>query len=808
MPSDRTGTDSRNQILRSLGFLLVLSVVGAAYPVAMEQNLSWRFWAGLGGLLATNLVFFCRKGRCSPALVFLLDTILVGLLFAALGERAPEFYILFALTLLVAAAGRRPACALAATVSAGALYVFLLHRNAPAASLLTGAVLTRLSFFFAYSLFIAFLGSEFEKAQCSARESEAKYRTLADALPEVVFEADRNGRITYANARGFELFGYGEADLAAGLPLLDMIAPEDRPRAGANMARVLGGDTRRGTQYAACRKDGTRFPISIHSAPIARQGGIVGLRGIVVDMTELSRVEQALQEERDRARAYLDVAEVLLLVLSPSGEVVLINRKGCRILGYSEADLAGRSWIGTCVRPADRAGAAAVLRDRIAGSGDPDACQESHVVTRDGKERLIAWRTALLRDRAGAVVGMIQSGEDITERKRLEEQLRQAHKMEAVGQLAGGIAHDFNNLLMVMNGHADILLGRPPDAEEARLHLDVILKTGERAALLTRQLLAFSRRQVLQPRPLDLNEVVNDMDRMLRRVIPENILTVTALTPVLWHALADRGQIEQAILNLAINARDAMPNGGTLTFETANATLDATTAGSQPFDVRPGPYVLLAVRDTGCGMPEHVKDHLFEPFYTTKPAGAGTGLGLATVFGIIKQSNGHIEVKSEEGRGTTIRLYLPRCAGAATGRGETTVVHLARGTETILLVEDMDEIRELVREQLTTLGYAVHTARNGKAALEEVRRNGPIQMLLTDVVMPLMNGSELARHLREICPGVKVLFMSGYPEPPPQGAPVEHYIQKPVNLDSLSRKIRAVLDGDRAAGDASLERSR
>jgi CheY-like chemotaxis protein len=323
--------------------------------------------------------------------------------------------------------------------------------------------------------------------------------------------------------------------------------------------------------------------------------------------------------------------------------------------------------------------------------------------------------------------------------------------------------------------------------------------------LLTRQLLAFSRRQVLQPRPFDLNEVITDMDRMLRRVIPENILITTALTPAVWHALADRGQVEQVILNLAINARDAMPDGGSLTFETANVTLDEAFRKSHSFDVRTGPYVMLAVHDTGCGMSEGVKAHLFEPFYTTKPVGQGTGLGLATAFGIVKQSGGHIEVVSESGKGTTIRLYLPRCARATADAGGTKVSHLLRGQETILLVEDMDTVRELVREQLETLGYVVRSACNGEEALEESRRDGPIQLLLTDVVMPVMSGSELARRVRESHPSVKVLFMSGYPEPLEKMTPIGHYIQKPVSLDGLSRKIRAVLDGDKPAREVPLQ---
>jgi two-component system cell cycle sensor histidine kinase/response regulator CckA len=797
MPADRTGveTDGRDKILRALGFLLALAVAGAAYPVAMERGLSWWFWAGLGCLFASNLFFFSRKGRGSASLVFLLNTVLVGLLFVELGERAPEFFILYALTLLVAAAGRKPVGAVAATVVAVALYAFLKQRNDPAVDLLSGAFLTRIAFFYAYSLFIAYLGSEYEKAQRSARESETQFKALADALPEVVFEADTTCRITFANARGFDLFGYTEADVADGVTLLDMIVPEEQSRARDDLVLLMGGDTQRGTKYTARRKDGSKFQISIHVAPILRGGKVAGLRGIVIDMTEHDRAEQALQEERDRARTYLDVAEVMLVVLNLGGEVVHINRKGCRILGYVENELVKMNWFKTCVRAADREAVVAAFRDVVAGRVGIDEYRESHVVARNGTERLIAWHNALFRDRSGQIVGTIMSGEDITEKKRMEAQLRQAHKMEAVGQLAGGIAHDFNNLLMVMNGYVSSLLDQQVSPDEARHNLAVVLKSGERAALLTRQLLAFSRRQVLQLQSLDLNEVVIDLDKMLRRVIPENITLTTTLARDLGCAWADRGQVEQVILNLAINARDAMPDGGTLAIETANVTLDDAFQKSRPYAIKPGPYVMLAMSDTGRGMDENVKAHLFEPFYTTKPIGQGTGLGLATVYGIVKQSNGYIDVQSEKGKGATFRIYLPCATGAADEKTAAGGAGLKRGNETILLVEDMDAVRDLIREQLQTLGYTVRSACDGKLALELLgHEDGPVHLLLTDVVMPHMSGQELAQRLREIRPDVKVILMSGYPDPLDKLSPIENYMQKPISLNDLSLKIRAVLD--------------
>jgi nitrogen-specific signal transduction histidine kinase/ActR/RegA family two-component response regulator len=392
--------------------------------------------------------------------------------------------------------------------------------------------------------------------------------------------------------------------------------------------------------------------------------------------------------------------------------------------------------------------------------------------------------------------------EDVTERRALEDQLRQSQKMEAVGRLAGGVAHDFNNLLTVIKGYSELMLDQLQQADPLRGSIEEVKKAADRAAGLTRQLLAFSRKQVLAPRVLDLNSIVTNMERLLQRLIGEDVQLATQLYGELGRVKADPGQTEQVIMNLAVNARDAMPKGGKLVITTSNAFLDAASLPRQT--VVPGPYVRVDVSDSGVGMTPEVMSRIFEPFFTTKEQGKGTGLGLSTVYGIVQQSGGYVDVQSEIGKGSTFSVYLPRVDERAEAPvAGSTLPERQAGTETILLVEDEDGVRNLARQLLQKHGYSVlDTRHGGEALLVCERHQGAIHLLLTDVILSQMSGRDLARRLAQIRPQMKVLYMSGY-----SGDAVEqhgvfdlgvHFLQKPFSAEGLISKVREVLDAPAA----------
>jgi len=397
---------------------------------------------------------------------------------------------------------------------------------------------------------------------------------------------------------------------------------------------------------------------------------------------------------------------------------------------------------------------------------------------------------------------------DVTEQRRLQAQLMQAQKMEAVGRLAGGVAHDFNNLLTVIISYSDLLLEDLGRDDPKREDVAAVRKAAEGAAALTHQLLAFSRQQVLQPKVLDVNATVASTEKLLRRLIGEDIQLVAKLGSGLGSVKADPGQIEQVIMNLAVNARDAMPAGGQLTIETANVEMDEAYVRGHPL-AQPGRYVMLAVSDTGTGMDEQTKAHIFEPFFTTKELGKGTGLGLATVYGIVKQSGGFIWLYSEPGHGTSFKIYMPRVDESAERATPAAAAPLPRGTETILVVEDAPAVRAVTRQVLERQGYTVLEAPNGGAALVlATKHHGPIHLLLTDVVMPGVNGRQLAEQLARPRPDMMVLFTSGYTD----DSVVRHgvlesgiaYLQKPFTPDGVARKVREVLDSSRDSGRGPL----
>jgi len=438
----------------------------------------------------------------------------------------------------------------------------------------------------------------------------------------------------------------------------------------------------------------------------------------------------------------------------------------------------------------------------VLASGQPRLEIEESQRRSDGSQAVISVSKVPLRDATGQIIGILGFYTDITERKRLAEQYRQAQRMEAIGQLAGGVAHDFNNLLTIITGYTDLLISGASSEDPSRAFLGEIQKAAQRAASLTRQLLAFSRRQVLAPVVMSLHDVIANMDAMFRHFLRENIEVVSHLEPRLWRVEADPAQIEQVLLNLAANAGDAMSHGGTFTITTANVVVDEAFSRKQP-DVSPGRYAKISITDTGTGMDERTQARLFEPFFTTKEIGKGPGLGLATAYGILKQSGGHIEVESELGKGTTFNIYLPAHAedpaeaSGSSAHGEPGPPMPAR--ETILLVEDDPGVRFLVREVLGQLGYGVLEARDGSEGVRLCRSsNTTIHLVLSDVVMPNMNGRELREHLLETRPNLKFLYMSGYTDDSVVlkgvGAAGAAFLQKPFTPRVLARKVREVLD--------------
>jgi PAS domain S-box-containing protein len=601
---------------------------------------------------------------------------------------------------------------------------------------------------------------------------------LLEALPDAVVAVDREGTIVQANSQAQELFGYKRDQLIG--QKVEMLVPEGyrgqhhqhrKNFAQAPKTRRMGADL----DLYGRRRNGSEFPVEISLSPVSTEKGTLVLSAIR-DISDRKRIAEELRraneelhrrsneelgEYRSRLASIIDSSEDAILSKDLNGVITSWNKGAEHIYGYTPEEVVGKPI--SLLTPGDRPDEIPEILEKIA-RGESTEHYESVRVTKDGRQLSVSISVSPLRNAAGEIVGASAIARDITAQKRTEGQLRQSQKMEAIGRLAGGVAHDFNNILGIINACSEFLRDRIDPASESSLYVENIKKAIERGRSLTKQMMAFSRTSAVQPRILDLNERLREISKLLRPLLGKDIEILLVPRSPTAVVEIDPGQLDQVVVNLAVNARDAMPRGGKFILETGVVDFDDSFA-EQKQAMAAGKYVLLAVSDTGSGMDEATASHIFEPFFTTKEAGRGTGLGLSTVYGIVKQSAGHILVYSEPGHGTTFRVYLPSAEhkiGVAS-RPEVEAVSPKRQAATILLVEDDDIMRSLTRKLLEENGFTVVEADDGKSALEWMESHPePIDLLLTDVVMRRMSGPELVERLSASRPNVKVVYMSGY----------------------------------------------
>ncbi|HEX9582178.1 MAG TPA: response regulator [Gemmatimonadales bacterium] len=640
---------------------------------------------------------------------------------------------------------------------------------------------------------------ERHEVQEALLRSEARFQDLFDNAPVALYRTTPTGAIVDANPALVALLGYPSREALLGQRAPDhYVDPEERRQWAERLDRF---GTAVDFEVRLRRHDGAEILVE-NTGRVVRDadGGVGYYEGSLVDITERRRAEHDLRAAQERLQQIVRASVAVIYALEVKGAelgIRWVSENVTTVLGWTPAETESAGWWTGQVHPDDRERVTAwgaVLQRGV-------LVQEYRLRHKDGSYRWVLDQKRLLPDPGGGLGDVVGAWLDITDKKSLEIQLQQAQKMEAIGRLAGGVAHDFNNILTAIFGYADTLAEEFAEGSTARADLDEIRNAAERAAGLTRQLLAFSRQQTLQPVVLNLNALVQDLEKMLRRVVGEDVEIHLSPAPGLGNVRADPGQLQQVAMNLVVNARDAMPTGGKLLIETQNADLSPQYAElHQP--VEPGPYVMLAVTDTGVGIDPQTRARIFEPFFSTKERAKGTGLGLSTVYGIVKQSGGYVWVYSEVGKGTAFKVYLPRvdapadAAARAAEPGENLT-----GTETILLAEDDVTLRRLTRTILEKLGYSVLAGAHAAEALELAQVHaGEIHLLVTDVVMPGASGRELARRLAATRPDAKVLYVSGYTDE----AIVRHgmlepglqFLQKPFTPSALARRVREVLSAD------------
>jgi two-component system cell cycle sensor histidine kinase/response regulator CckA len=635
------------------------------------------------------------------------------------------------------------------------------------------------------------------------RESEERYRNLFEGSRDAIYITTREGEILDANQSMLDLFDYSKEEMIGLNARKSYVYPEDRTKFQKEIERK---GFVRDYEIKLCKKDGTEMECLLTST-VRRtvDGKIAGYQGIIRDITEYKQIVNELHTEKQRFQTLSENAPFGMVMIDKNSAFRYINSKFKELFGYDLNDVPdGKTWFRKAYPdPTYRYNVISTWINDLKSSAPGEKRPRTFTVTcKDGTVKIINFIPVQLETSENLI-----ALEDITDLKRAEKekealqgQLLQSQKMEAVGRLAGGIAHDFNNILTIIKGYSQLSLDEFKGDDSVRRNIEEIQKASQRAADLTRQLLAFSRRQVMEMKVIDLNTLLKDLNQMLCRVIGEDIELITLLADDLGRVKTDPGQIEQVIMNLAVNSRDAMPSGGKFTIETANVELDESYARVH-IALTPGHYVMLSVSDTGVGMAPEVRDRVFEPFFTTREK--GTGLGLSTVYGIVKQSGGNIYVYSEPGHGTTFKIYLPQVDEPLLGELKEKVMReeLPRGSETVLVVEDDEEVRKLAVLILQRQGYKVlQAAHGGDAFLVCQQHKGPFHLMVTDVVMPGMSGPELFDQLILLHPEMKVLYTSGYTD-----NTIVHnnilgegmdYIQKPFTVDGLARKVRDILDKD------------
>jgi PAS domain S-box-containing protein len=635
----------------------------------------------------------------------------------------------------------------------------------------------------------------------AVRESERRYRDLFENAHDLIATVDLEHRLTSVNRAFASALGYAPGELI-GRKLTEFVPPDEEAALDTAYEEKLSGRAE-GSMYEheLVAKDGSLLTIEVATRLILDGDQPIGVQAICRDVTSRRRAEAELRESRELYRLVVENAKDMITLIKPDGEIVYASPSHAEVLGHTPDALVGRN-VAEFLHPDDLEHMVSVLRETLEGD-TRDAI--TRLRRTDGAYVTVEGAGSRILDAAGTPQMVLSSSRDVSERIRareLEERLAQAQRLEAIGRLAGGIAHDFNNLLTAMNGYGDLALAHladPAADPELRECVREMRSAGAKATQLTGQLLAFNRKQMLDARILAVNEVVREYEPMLTRLLGDDMEVRLELTDEPTSVLVDEGQLGQVIVNLAVNARDTMPDGGTVTITTEAQELSADEV---PYGLEAGPFVRLAVKDRGAGIPAEVRDKIFDPFFTTKDRGEGTGLGLATVLGIVQQSGGQVTVDSKPGRGSTFNVYLPRIAAEVPPIEDAVVedgaAPTATGRELVLLVEDNEVVRRLARSVLADAGYDVVAAETPQRALEIAAAAGPIDLVVTDVVMPGMNGRDLADELRRQQPDLRILFTSGFTDDvvlsPGTLQDGTSFLQKPFGVDELQRKVRELLE--------------